>query len=111
MDLPDFIKAFPGINLPLPEDMVTTHVMRTDDGLAVFFVVHKDVELPPHSHRGQWGTVIKGQVDLTIDGQTQSHRPGDSYFIPTDVVHGAKVYAGSIVMDIFEEPDRYSLKS
>jgi quercetin dioxygenase-like cupin family protein len=111
LELPDFIKAFPSIDLPLPADMVTTHVMKTEQGLAVFFDVHKDVELPPHSHKGQWGTVLVGQVDLTIDGATRSYHPGETYFIETGTVHAAKVYAGSKVMDIFEEPDRYSLKT
>ena len=40
MDLPDFIRAFPAIDLPLPPEKVTTSAMRTADGLAVFFSIH-----------------------------------------------------------------------
>ena len=70
----------------------------------------KDVELPAHSHKGQWGTVLEGQVEITIGGETRLHGPGSSYYIPASVVHSAKAAAGAKVIDFFEEPDRYQLK-
>jgi len=110
VELPDFIKDFPAIDLPFPEDMVTTRAIRSETGLMVIIEILKDVTLPPHSHKGQWGTVLKGELALTIDGTTKIFYPGDSYNIPSGAVHGAKVSGGSIVLDIFEEPDRYPLK-
>jgi quercetin dioxygenase-like cupin family protein len=47
---------------------------------------------------------------MTIDGKTQTYRPGDSYFIPSGVVHGGKATAGTKVIDFFEEKERYKLK-
>lgn len=111
MELPDFIKNFPALDLPFPEDMVKTRVLKSDAGLMVFFEVLKDVTLPPHSHKGQWGTVLHGEISLTIDGKTTIYHPGQSYEIPSGVVHGVTVAAGSIVMDIFEEPDRYPIRN
>lgn len=111
MPLPAFIAAFPGIDLPLPEGRVETSAMRTDHGLAVFFTVREDIELPPHSHGAQWGTVIEGRLDLTMNGETRAYGPGESYDIPAGTVHSAKVHAGSLVFDVFEEADRYPLKS
>jgi len=89
---------------------VTTNAMRTGNGLAVFFSVHEDIELPPHSHKAQWGTVLAGRLDLTVDGTTTTYHPGDSYFIPSGVTHAVRVAAGSRLLDVFEEPDRYPLK-
>ena len=110
MPYPDFIKAFPGIDVPFPEDVVETAVVRSDDGLVAFFTFLKDMELTPHSHGAQWGTVVEGQIEFTIGGETKIYRPGDSYSIPAGVEHGALIKAGTRVIDVFEEADRYSIR-
>ena len=107
MPLPDFIMDFPAIDVPFPEDVVK---IRSDAGLVVFFTFVKDMVLPPHSHKAQWGTVIAGEIEFTIGGKTKTYGPGDSYSIPSGVVHGANIKAGSVVIDVFEEPDRYPIK-
>lgn len=111
MPYPDFMQAFPGIDVPFPEDVVQTAVIRSDAGLVAFFTFLKELELPPHSHGAQWGTVIEGEIEFTIGGETKTYRPGDSYSIPAGVEHGAIIKAGTRVIDVFEEPDRYKLKA
>jgi len=110
MQLPDFITSLPEIDAPFPPSKVKTHALPSDRGLAVFFEILEDMDLPPHSHKAQWGTVLDGQIELTIGGETRIYRPGDSYNIPTGVVHSGKIPAGTKVIDFFEEPDRYKLK-
>ena len=110
MPLPDFIRAFPAIDLPFPDDVVRTNVLRSDAGLAVFFTFLKDVDLPAHAHKGQWGTVLEGSIELTMDGRTRSYHPGESYSIPSGTQHAVRIPAGTVVLDIFEEPDRYKLR-
>jgi quercetin dioxygenase-like cupin family protein len=110
MQLPDFIDALPALDVPFPEDALTTHVVRSDHGLAVFFVAKKDLSIPEHSHKGQWGMVIEGRLDLTIDGETVTHNAGSHYDIPSGTPHAAQLYAGAVVFDIFEEPDRYPVR-
>ncbi len=111
MPYPDFIRAFPEIDVPFPDDVVQTAVVRSDDGLVAFFTFLKDMVLPPHSHGAQWGTVIEGEIELTIGGQTKTYRAGDSYDIPAGVEHGATIRAGTRAIDVFEEADRYSVKA
>ncbi|MDJ0860242.1 MAG: cupin domain-containing protein [Dinoroseobacter sp.] len=111
MPLPDFFETFPSLDLPFPDDVVTTKVVRSDTALAVFFQIHKDLNLPPHSHKGQWGTVIQGSLRLTMNDETRTYTPGDSYNIPSGTEHAAFLPAGTIVFDVFEEPDRYPLRS
>ncbi len=111
MPFPDFIRAFPGIDVPFPEDVVQTAVVRSDAGLVVFFTFLKDMHLPIHAHGAQWGTVIEGEIDLTIGDQTRIYRPGDSYFIPAGTPHGGIIKAGTRAIDVFEEADRYKLKA
>lgn len=110
MDYPDFITAAPGLDVPIPESVVRTHAFRSDAGLVVMFDFLQDFALPPHSHKGQWGTVISGTVEITIDGVSRVYRPGDSYDIPAGVVHAVRLTAGTKAIDVFEEPDRYPLK-
>jgi len=111
MPLPEFILNLPAIELPVPEDVVTTNAVRSDAGLVVFFSIHKDLELPAHSHEAQWGTVLEGALELTIGDDTRIYHPGESYSIPSGVVHSARARAGTRVVDVFEEADRYPLKS
>ena len=110
MAYPDFINAFPSIDVPFPEDVVQTAVVRSDAGLVVFFSFLKDMELPLHSHGAQWGTVVEGQIELTIGNETKIFKAGDSYSIPAGVEHGARIKSGTRVIDVFEEADRYEIK-
>lgn len=110
MELPEIITRLPEAELPFPSTTVRTSVLQSDHGQLVFFQILKDVVLPAHSHKGQWGTVLEGQVEVTIDGETRTHGPGSSYYIPAGVVHAARVPAGAKIIEFFEEPDRYALR-
>ncbi len=110
MPLPAFIRAMPALDLPFPEDAVRTNAVRSDTGLVVFFTFLKDFDLPPHSHKGQYGTVLEGAIELTVAGVTRRIRPGEPYDIPAGTVHSARIPEGTVVMDVFEEPDRYPLR-
>jgi len=110
MNFPELITKLPEAALPFPSSVVKTSVVQSEDGQLIFFDVLQDVELPPHSHKAQWGTVLEGQVELTIDGKMYIYRPGNAYFIPPGVVHSVKIPAGTKIIDFFEEKDRYRLK-
>lgn len=110
MPYPEFMNAFPEIDVPVPEDVVQTRVIRSDAGLVCFFTFHKEIRLPMHSHGAQWGTIVEGEIELTIGTETRTYRPGDSYSIPAGVEHGALIKAGTRAIDVFAEPDRYRLK-
>jgi len=111
MEFPDFIRAFPALDVPFPDEVVSTNVTHSPAGLTVFFTFHQDVELPPHSHKGQWGIVVDGEVEITMDGTTHVFTTGDSYNIPSGTVHAVKVKAGTKAIDVFEEPDRYPVRA
>lgn len=110
MPFPDFITALPALAVPFSTDVVLTSAIRSDKGLVAFFTFHKDLTLPMHAHGAQWGSVIEGEIVFTIGGVTRTYRPGDSYSIPAGVQHGAQIKAGTRVIDVFEEPDRYTLR-
>ncbi|MCT8328839.1 cupin domain-containing protein [Albidovulum sediminis] len=110
MPLPAFMRTFPALDLPFPDDTVRTSAVRSEAGLVVFFTFLKDFDLPPHSHGAQWGSVIEGGIEFTIGGVTRRYGPGDSYDIPAGTVHSARISAGTVAVDVFEEPDRYPLR-
>lgn len=109
MAFPDFIDALPGLDIPFPADVVRASAVQSPEGLAVFFTFLKDMDLPAHAHGAQWGTVVAGEIDFTIGDDRRTYRPGDSYTIPAGVVHSARISAGTCVIDVFEEADRYAL--
>jgi quercetin dioxygenase-like cupin family protein len=105
-----FIDNLPALAIPFPEDAVGARALRSDRGLVVFFTFHKDVVLPEHAHGPQWGTLVAGEITMTIDGETRTMRPGDHWDIPDGAVHSVHITAGSQVIDVFAEPDRYPLR-
>lgn len=109
MPFPQFFEKFHGLDVPVAKDIVTIRAVRSERGLVAFFDFHKDFQLPPHSHGAQWGTVVRGLVSLTIEGETVQYTPGQTYSIPAGVVHAVSVAAGTQAIDVFEEADRYSL--
>lgn len=68
-------------------------------------------ELPNHSHpHEQGGIVISGELELTIEGETQIVHPGEMYLIPGGTEHSARVGPRPVqVLDIFS-PAREDLK-
>ena len=110
MEYPEFMRGFPQLDLPFREDVVSTNAILSGAGLVVFFTIHKDVEIPEHSHGPQWGALFEGRVELTVNGKTRICSPGDTWDISAGVPHSARIQAGSRLMDIFAEPDRYPVR-
>jgi len=65
--------------------------------------IEEGAEVPEHSHpHEQCGTVISGQMALTIGGESRLLSPGDSYIIPGGVTHSvAAADAPARVLDVF----------
>lgn len=110
MGYPQFMRDFPSLDVPFSDEDISTNVIRSDQGLVVFFTVHNDVIVPEHSHGPQWGALFEGAIELTVDGETRHCATGDRWDIPAGVRHSALLKAGSRLMDVFAEPDRYPLR-
>ena len=100
-NLPDADITFKGIKGKL---------LQAENHQVVFMEIDAVGEIPPHSHGAQWGIVLKGEMSLTIEGNTKIYRKGDSYYIPADAVHSANFSAKVSAVDFFEDKDRYSVK-
>ncbi|MFQ5610629.1 MAG: cupin domain-containing protein [Anaerolineae bacterium] len=62
-----------------------------------------NAEVPAHNHpHEQAGTVISGELELTIAGETRRLKPGDTYIIPGGVEHSARAGAAPVrALDVF----------
>jgi quercetin dioxygenase-like cupin family protein len=77
-----------------------------------FFEMESSAAVPEHSHGyPQWGMVIDGRMELTVDGKPRIIEKGDEYLIPVGAKHSARFLAKTRVMDLFSEKSRYRTKN
>ena len=106
---------FPPIitNLPkadIPFEGLEAYLLQGENQQVIFMRFARGAEVPEHSHEAQWAVVLDGEIELTVDGKTRIHRKGDSYYIPRNAVHSAKVSADYSDITLFNQPDRYTVK-
>jgi quercetin dioxygenase-like cupin family protein len=105
---PEPIRDLPEADIPFQG--IKAYMSQAENHQIVFMEFSEDIEVPGHSHEAQWGVVLKGKIDLTVNGVRQTYSKGDSVFIPKGVKHSAKVYAGYADVTFFNQPDRYEIK-
>lgn len=103
-----WMKELPEVDTPFTG--LEGRMISGPDGQAVFFRAAEDVEVQPHSHGAQWGIVVTGRLHLTIEGETNVYEPGGTYTIGAGEEHAALIEAGTCVIDVFQEADRYNPK-
>lgn len=103
-----WIQSLPEVDTPFTG--LEGRLMASPDGQTVFFRAEEEFEVPPHSHGAQWGIVVTGRLHLTIAGETSVYEPGETYDIPAGAEHSARLEAGTCVIDVFQDPDRYAAK-
>jgi len=104
----------PILSLPradIPFEGVTAFLSQGKNHQILFMKFENDVELPEHSHSAQWGIVLEGKIDLTINGYNATYQKGDRYFIPEGVSHSGKIYTGYADITYFDQSNRYKIKS
>jgi mannose-6-phosphate isomerase-like protein (cupin superfamily) len=105
---PEMIITLPEIDIPL--EAIRGWLLQAKDKQVVFFDIQPGCEVPPHSHCAQWGFVMEGEAKMVIGGKSRVYRKGDWYFIPEGVVHSATFPIKANAIDVFDDPQRYSIK-
>ncbi|MHC4365972.1 MAG: cupin domain-containing protein [Planctomycetota bacterium] len=105
---PEPIRSLPEADIPL--DGIKAYLSQAENHQILFMEFSKEAQVPEHSHEAQWGVVLAGKIDLTIDGVERTYTKGDSVFIPKGVKHSAKIHAGYADISFFNEKGRYSTK-
>ncbi|WP_094604198.1 hypothetical protein SPSIL_036360 [Sporomusa silvacetica DSM 10669] len=109
------LKIFPEpvINLPeadIPLKGISAYLSQGENHQIIFMEFAEDIDLPEHLHESQWGIVLEGKIELTIDGVKNTYVKGDRYFIPKGAKHSGKIFAGYADMTLFNQKDRYKEK-
>lgn len=105
---PDSITNLPEADIPLSG--LKAYLSQGSDHQILFMEFDEDVEVSEHYHESQWGIVLEGRIELTINGIKKEYKAGERYFIPEGVKHSAKIYAGYSDITFFNQKDRYKLK-
>jgi len=109
-EYPEVITRLPEADIPIRG--IKAHILQGERHQLVFFEMQPSALVPEHSHEyDQWGMVIEGKIELTIDDKTRICKKGDEYVIPAHAKHRATFLSKSRVMDFFSEKDRYRIKS
>jgi len=105
---PEIITNLPEADIPI--EGLRSHLLQGQNTQMLFMSFENDVEVPEHCHEAQWGVVLEGEIELTIDGRKCTLGKGDTYFIPKDIKHSAKINKGYKDLTLFNQKDRYKAK-
>lgn len=107
---------FPNIitNLPqadIPIEGLSSYLLQGENSQIIFMSFDNDAKVAEHIHAGQWAVVLDGQIALTVNGRERIYTKGDTYFIPANVPHSAKISAGYKDLTLFDQKDRYKQRT
>jgi len=105
---PDIIAKLPKADIGI--EGVDAYLFQGEKQQILFMNFKKDVEIPEHSHEAQWGVILDGEIELTIEGEKYVLKKGDTYFIPKGVKHSARIKKGYKDITLFNQKDRYKVK-
>ena len=88
--------------IPVAEGILRKTLVHGKNTLMTEFVLKKGAILPAHRHlQEQTGYLVSGHMILTIGDDVNEVRTGDSWMIPGNVEHGAKIVADSVAVEVF----------
>jgi quercetin dioxygenase-like cupin family protein len=111
------LRRYPEVITRLPEADITfegirARILQSEKHQLVFFEMETSARVPEHCHDyDQWGFMLQGKMELTVNGEKRIVKKGDEYVIPAQAKHSARFLAKSRVIDFFSEKDRYKTKS
>ncbi len=89
---PDFVRSLPQVDLKI--EGLTGWILKGETGVVMFMAADRDVLVPRHHHGTQWGVVLAGSMELTVDGETHTYARGDTHHVPRGVDHEARIHKG-----------------
>jgi len=111
------VEGFPELITDLPEadipfEGVKGWIAQGEVHQLVFFEMEPLTQASEHSHDApQWGIVVEGKMELTIDEKIMVCEKGHEYFIPAHTKHSARFLSKCRVVDFFGEKMRYQPKT
>jgi quercetin dioxygenase-like cupin family protein len=70
--------------------------------MTVQFSFEKGAVGTPHTHpHEQVGYVVNGRFELTYQDHTTTIGPGDTYYVPSNTLHGVVALEDGVLLDVF----------
>lgn len=77
----------------------------------VFWHAPDGLKSMAHSHPyPEWGIVVSGYCDLTVEGKSRRYRPGDCFNISAGKVHSAVMGKNYRAVDLFANPEHIKVR-
>ncbi len=82
---PDRIKK-----LPLYDGRFDAYKLEAKESDVLFASYSPGISIPPHSHdTDNYGVITRGELILTMNGETKRFSVGDWYHVPANMEHAA----------------------
>ncbi len=82
---------------------ISGKMVHTDNMTIAHVHIKKGTKMPEHHHpHEQVSTVMKGELDFIIGGETRRCKPGDIIVIPGNEPHAVHAHTDSYVLDVFQ---------
>lgn len=107
-DFPAFVEKLPEAELTAPG--LRGWLLQGDTGQVLYHETETEVELPEQSRGEHWGVVLRGRMELTIEGHIRVFTRGDMYHIPAGARHRAHLYPGFRAVEHLGDPHAYRAK-
>jgi quercetin dioxygenase-like cupin family protein len=84
-------------------DGVTRKILASGgDMMTVQFAFDKGAVGTPHTHvHEQVGYVLQGRFELTLGDDQTIIEPGDTYYVPSNTLHGVVALDDGVLLDVF----------
>ena len=105
-DWPDWVQQLPVVDTPFLGGR--GHLPADPHGQVVFWSFPGGASVPHHQHGPQIGLVLAGQVELTAGDDTRTLCSGQYFSLADQVPHAAVAAPGTLVIEVFAEPDRHT---
>lgn len=78
-------------SLPIYDGRFDAYKLAAINSDVLFASYPKGTEIEPHSHdTDNYGVITRGELILTMNGETSRVGVGEWYHVPTNVIHSAK---------------------
>ncbi len=106
---PKIISGLPKATIPI--EGLSAFLFQGKTQQILFMEFDEDIDVPEHTHEAQWGVVLSGEIELTIEKKKSILRQGDSYYIPANAKHSAKIKSGYKDITLFNQKNRYEVET
>lgn len=92
-------------DIPEQEPIAGFHArfVHTDRMTLAYWFIEAEAAIPEHQHpHEQVATVLEGEFELTVDGETRRMVGGDVAVIPSNVPHSGQALTDCRMIDVFQ---------